>query len=154
MPNRNLSIAIDPSSYAVTLTPDTDSTVFNPNTSVVCRFQDPGQSSYPRVIAVFSSAGGGTVSQWTLNPTSGYWESPSVTSTSTSGTQYTQYVKIHGLIRKTAEAEDTSTNPFNDGPGLQPIIRDARIGMDLAQPGHDEAPQSSTRGESRQQPRV
>lgn len=135
MPNRTLSISIDPSTFVVTITADTDSTVFHPTASIVCRFQDPGQTSCPRVVAVFSGAGGGTDSQWTLNNSNGYWESPSITSGSTNGTEYTQYVKIHALVRKTAESEESSASPFVNGLGLQPIIRDARVYMELIAPG-------------------
>jgi hypothetical protein len=137
MSYRNLSISIDGSTGAVTFTPDADTTVFNPATGIVCRFADPGQSSYPRVVAVLSGAGGGTNHSWTLN--AGYWESPSITSAASNGSQYTQYTKIHVLVRKSAESEETSTHPFVGSAGLQPILRDPRIGMTLVDGGAEEA---------------
>ena len=95
-------------------------------------------------------AGGSTVSQWTLT-SMGNWESSSITSGSTSGTDYTQYVKIHALVRKTAESEESSVNPFVGGLGLQPIIRDARIGLELVDPNSHAAP---ARDDLREQPQV
>jgi len=153
VPNRNLSISIDSSTFAVTITADSSTTVVPTAESIVCRFQDPGQSGYPRVIAVFSSAGSSSVSQWSLN--SGYWESSSITSSSQNPTQFTQYVKIHALVRKSAESEETSTSPFVSGAGLQPILRDIRLGLELVDPNSDASESGSSEArEFREQPQV
>lgn len=150
MPNRNLSISIDSSTFAVTITADSSTTVVPTAESIVCRFQDPGQSNYPRVVAVLSSSGSSSVSTWSLN--SGYWESPSITSSSQNPTQFTQYVKIHAVVRKSAESEETSTSPFVTGAGLQPILRDIRLGLTLAGPSSDSS--ESEAREFREQPQM